>query len=57
MSGQNQSLRTVTVNIVVKGETLEDYKDNTDEDIIDAFMTYYNVNREDFYIEGVEWLT
>lgn len=54
MSGQNQSLRTVTVNIVVKGETLEDYKDNTDEDIIDAFMTYYNVNREDFYIEGAE---
>lgn len=53
MSTQHQNSRTVTVNIILNGSTYDDYKDNTDDDVIEAFMTYYNVNREDFTIEAV----
>jgi hypothetical protein len=54
MNTQHQNFRTVAVNIIVKDNTLEDYKDSSNDDVIDAFMTYYNINREDFYIEAVE---
>lgn len=50
MSGQS-NFRVVNVSIILSGETYEDYKEASKEEIIEAFKTYYNVKRKDFTIE------
>lgn len=45
--------RTIPVYIVVDGATLNDYRNESDEDILKAFKTYYNVRRRDFQLASV----
>jgi hypothetical protein len=42
--------RKVPVVITLSGTTFDDYKDCSDEEIIEAFRTFYNVKRKDFNI-------
>ena len=48
----NEAKRVIPVNIVVTGETLVDHKGMSNDAIIAAFLTNYNIDREDFYIEA-----
>lgn len=51
-SNDTSSKRVINVKLVVSGETLEDYKYNSDSEILEAFCTYYNIKRKDFYLES-----
>jgi hypothetical protein len=47
-------MRKIPVNIVMTGETEKDYKDTPTDQILDEFLTYYNLimkQRDDFKLE------
>jgi len=47
--------KSVAIRIMLKGETYEDYKDASDKEILEAFMTYYDIKRKDFTLDLVRY--
>ena len=46
--------KEVMVKIVLKGATLEDYRDEDDSFILDAFKTFYDINHPEFNLKLVK---
>lgn len=52
-SSSIKTIRKVPVYITLRGDTLEDYYNDSDEKIIEEFKTYYDVTRKDFNVISV----
>lgn len=48
-----QSTKKISIDLVLKDQTYEDFKDTSEEEILREFMTYYfsKKQRNDFYLE------
>ncbi|HRT03438.1 MAG TPA: hypothetical protein P5513_05820 [Candidatus Diapherotrites archaeon] len=46
----SKKVRKIPCYIVLTGETYDDYKDIPENIVIEEFITYYDIKREDFTI-------